>query len=61
MTFPRIIAFETNEMICPETVRRTILQLEERGYKVLSQGHDTIVKRSDEQHPLLCCAFLRGW
>ena len=31
MTFPRSLSFETDELICPKTVRRTILQLDERG------------------------------
>ena len=59
-TFPRIIAFESNDMTRPETVQTTIRQLESKGYKVLSQGHDTIMKRTRDQHPLVCCAFLRG-
>ena len=59
-TFPRIIAFESNDMTRPETVQEIIRELVDRGYKVLSQGHDTILKRTRDQHPLVCCAFLRG-
>ena len=58
-TFPRIIAFETNNLSCEETVKWTISQLKKRDYEVLSEGHDTILKRRGPQ-VLVCCAFLRG-
>ena len=58
-TFPRIIAFETNDLSCEETVKRTISRLNSRGYEVLSKGRDTILKRRSPR-VLVCCAFLRG-
>eukprot|EP00747_Dinoflagellata_sp_TGD_P170711 gnl/TRDRNA2_/TRDRNA2_202972_c0_seq1.p1 gnl/TRDRNA2_/TRDRNA2_202972_c0~~gnl/TRDRNA2_/TRDRNA2_202972_c0_seq1.p1 ORF type:complete len:346 (+),score=13.33 gnl/TRDRNA2_/TRDRNA2_202972_c0_seq1:117-1154(+) len=58
-TFPRIICFETNELSDERTVQWTIEQLQQRGYRVLSQGRDTTLKRSSAV-PLICCDFLDG-
>ena len=59
-TFPRIIAFETNRLTSTPDVDKVLDSLCERGYRILSRGNDTVLKRVSKESWIHCCDFLYG-
>lgn len=57
-SFPRIISFETNQLVSSMDVNKMVRCLRRHGYRILSRGHDTTLKRERNVPVVHCCNFL---